>query len=192
MPHRSQESRVAVGSEDAPALELGASCSNRIVFFNYVRLFFSCCLRPSYQCGCLSFCLSSLIRYDVSTRCVRMSNLWSAWDRRGIQSRRRSCGSALDHALSDRETVWQGRCRREGWEGGLEVTVRKRLRRWVKHENGEGEMERDDIRIEDTLSHACTRFLYAIEKVSKKCACNTECLHTPVTHRSCHYVGANS
>ena len=57
-------------------------------------------------------------------------------------------------------TVRQGRCRRER---GVEVTVREQQRRRMKHENGEGEMERHDMRTANTLSHACTRCPYATQ-----------------------------
>ena len=61
-------------------------------------------------------------------------------------------------------------------ECGLEVTVREQQRRRMKHENGEGEMERYDVRTANTLSHACTRCLYATQgKCVRKCACDTEC-----------------
>ena len=50
-------------------------------------------------------------------------------------------------------TVRQGRCRRER---GVEVTVREQQGWRMKHENGEGEMERYDMRTANTLSHACS------------------------------------
>ena len=48
-------------------------------------------------------------------------------------------------------TVRQGRCRRER---GVEVTVREQQGRRMKHDNGEGEMERYDMRTANTSSHA--------------------------------------
>ena len=81
-------------------------------------------------------------------------------------------------------TVRQGRCRRQGREGGLEVTVRKQQGRRMKHENGEGEMERHDMRTATTLSHACTRYLYATQGkcVRKMCVRHGVCVHPPVAH----------
>ena len=82
-------------------------------------------------------------------------------------------------------TVRQGRCRRER---GVDLTARKQQRRWMKHEKGEGEMERYDMRTANTLSHACARCLYATQgKRVRKCACDTECVYSR-THSSCHYV----
>ena len=45
----------------------------------------------------------------------------------------------LTRAFGSR-AVRQGRCRRQGREGGFEVTVKEQQRRRMKHENGEGEM----------------------------------------------------
>ena len=47
---------------------------------------------------------------------------------------------------------------------GLEVTVREQQGRRMKHENGEGEMGRCDMRTAHTLSHACTRCLYVKQR----------------------------
>ena len=67
--HRSQGySRVTVGSEDAAALE--ASCSNRTVF-----LYLSGCSSPASGPVDVSHSvLFVLVLYDVTARCVRMSN----------------------------------------------------------------------------------------------------------------------
>ena len=74
-------------------------------------------------------------------------------------------------------TVRQEMCRRER---GVEVTVRENQKRRMKHEKGEGEMGRCDMRTANTLSHACTP---RKEKMQRKCACDTECVCTlPVTH----------
>ena len=70
--------------------------------------------------------------------------LWSAWDRPG-QTPRRSCVRLIRAFGSG--TVWQRLCRQEC---GLEVTVREQQRRRMKHENGEGEMERCDMRTANT------------------------------------------
>ena len=78
-------------------------------------------------------------------------------------------------------TVRQGRCRRQGREGGLEVTVREQQGRRMKHENGEGEMERCDMRTANTLSHACTRCLHATQGkcVRTMCVRHGVCVHPP-------------
>ena len=46
----------------------------------------------------------------------------------------------------------QGSRGRQGREGGLEVTVREQQGWRVKHENGEGEMEINDMRMQQTFS----------------------------------------
>ena len=75
-------------------------------------------------------------------------------------------------------TVRQGRCRRER---GVEVTVREQQRRRTKHENGEGEMERYDMRIANTLSHACSCLYVTQGKSAKKmCVRHGVCVHTAV------------
>ena len=65
-------------------------------------------------------------------------------------------------------TVRQERCRPER---GVEVTVREQQGWRMKHENGEGEMERYDIHTANTLSHACTRCLYVTQGKSAKNMC---------------------
>ena len=59
----------------------------------------------------------------------------------------------------------------------VEETVREHQRRRMKHENGEGEMERYDMRTANTLSHACTRSLYATQGkcVRKMCVRHGVC-----------------
>ena len=52
------------------------------------------------------------------------------------------------------------KCRQERNVG---VTVRRKQGRRMKRENGESEMERYDMRTANTLSHACTRCLYATQ-----------------------------
>ena len=87
-------------------------------------------------------------------------------------------------------TVRQGKCRRER---GVEVTVREQQGRRMKHENGEGEMEKYDMRTANTLSHACSCLYVTQGKSAKKmCVRHRVCVHTRRTHRSCHYVGATS
>ena len=49
----------------------------------------------------------------------------------------------------------QGSRGRHSREVGLEVTVREQQGRRMKHDYGEGEMERYDMRTANTLSHAC-------------------------------------
>ena len=72
------------------------------------------------------------------------------------------------------------------------MTVREQQGRRMKHENGEGEMERYDMRTANTL-RACDVRTPRKENVSEKCACDTECVYTHRrTHGSCHYVGAKS
>ena len=92
-------------------------------------------------------------------------------------------------------TVRQRACRRQGREGGLEmtvkeVTVREQQRRRMKHENGEGQMKRYDMRTANTLWHACTRCLYATQRNCVRKMCATRSVYTSRrTHSSCHYVG---
>ena len=62
-------------------------------------------------------------------------------------------------------TVRQGRRRQER---SVEVTVREKVRWWMKHGKGEGEMERFDMRTANTLSHACTRCLHATQGKCQK------------------------
>ena len=71
-------------------------------------------------------------------------------------------------------TVRQGRCRKER---GVEMTVREQQRRRMKHENGEGEMGRYDIRTANTLSHACVATQGKC--VRKMCVRHGVCVHTP-------------
>ena len=65
----------------------------------------------------------------------------------------------------------QGSRGRQGREGGLELTAREQQGRRMKHENGEGEMERYGMRTANTLSHACTRCLFVTQRncVRKMC-----------------------
>ena len=74
--------------------------------------------------------------------------------------------------------VRQRLCRQEC---GLEVTVREQRRRRMKHENGESEMERYDMRTANTLSHACERGLHATQGncVRKICVRHGVCVHLP-------------
>ena len=81
-------------------------------------------------------------------------------------------------------TVRQGRCRRQGREGGLEVTVREQQgRRMEKVRMEKVRMERCDMRTANTLSHACTRCLYATQGkgVRKMCVRHGVCVH-PASH----------
>ena len=72
-------------------------------------------------------------------------------------------------------TVRRRRCRREG---GLEMTVRDKQGRRMTHENGEGEMERYDMRTASTLSHACTRCPHVTQRncVRKMCVRHGVCI----------------
>ena len=76
-------------------------------------------------------------------------------------------------------TVWQGSRGRRSREGGLEVTVREQHGR-VKHESGEGEMERYNMRTEKHLKTMRVRDVCTPRKenVSEICACDTECVQT--------------
>ena len=75
--------------------------------------------------------------------------------------------------------VRQGSRRRRSREGGLEVTVREQQGRWMKHESGEGEMERYDMRTANTLSHACSCLYVTQGKSAKKmCVRHGVCVHT--------------
>ena len=76
----------------------------------------------------------------------------------------KTCGVRLTRAFRS-GTVRRRRCRREC---GLEVTVREQRGRRMKRENGEGEMERDDMRTANTLSHASTRCLYVTQRNCQK------------------------
>ena len=78
-------------------------------------------------------------------------------------------------------TLRQGRCRHPGREGCLEVTVREQQGRRKKLEKGEGEIERYDMRTANTLSHACTRSLYATQGkcVRKMCVRHGVCVQNP-------------
>ena len=58
-------------------------------------------------------------------------------------------------------TVRRRPCRREC---GLEVTVRAQQGRRMKHEHGEGEMERYDMHTANTSSRACARCLKATQR----------------------------
>ena len=75
--------------------------------------------------------------------------------------------------------VLQGTRGRRSREGGLDVTVREPQGRRMKHENGEGETERYDLRTANTLSHACTRCLYVTQTncVRKMCVRHGMCVH---------------
>ena len=70
----------------------------------------------------------------------------------------------------------RGRCRREC---GLEVTVREQQGRRMKYENGEGEVERYDMRTANTLSQACARCLHATQRycVRQMCVPHGVCVH---------------
>ena len=103
---------------------------------------------------------------------------------RGIGQVARLLGARAEVPLTrafESTTVRRRRCRREG---GLEMTVREQQGRWMKNENGEGGMERNDMLTANTLSHACTRCLYVTQKktVSEKCACDTECVYNHPSH----------
>ena len=74
--------------------------------------------------------------------------------------------------------VRQGRCRRQSREGGLEVTVREQQGRRMKHENGEGEMEKYDMRTANTL-RACHVRTPRKENVSEMCVRHGVCVHSP-------------
>ena len=69
----------------------------------------------------------------------------------------RACGSG------------EARRRRCGREPGVEVTVWEQQGWRMKHENRESEMRICDMHTANTLSHACTRYLYATQR---KCACD--------------------
>ena len=74
------------------------------------------------------------------------------------------------------------------------MIVREQQAQRTKHENGEGEMERYDMRTANTLSHACSCLYVTQRKSAKKmCVRHGVCVYTPRrTHSSCHYAGAKS
>ena len=57
----------------------------------------------------------------------------------------------LTHAVGSGK-AWQGSRGRQSRESGLEVTVREQQGRSVTHENGEGEMEMCDMRMQQNFS----------------------------------------
>ena len=75
-------------------------------------------------------------------------------------------------------TIRQGSRGRRSRESDLEATVKKQQGKRMKHENGEGEMERYDMRTANTLSHACTRCLYSTQRkcVRKMCVRHGMCV----------------
>ena len=79
---------------------------------------------------------------------------------RGIGQVAKLLGARAEVRLNCAFGSGKARRRRCGRERGVEVTVREQQTRRMKHENGEGEMERYDMRTANTLSHACTRCLY--------------------------------
>ena len=79
-------------------------------------------------------------------------------------------------------------CRRER---GLEVTVRKQKGRRMKHENGEGEMERYDMRTADTLRPACTRCL-SVRHAKKLCQKNVRAIWSVCTLSVAHTAVATT
>ena len=93
--------------------------------------------------------------------------MWSASDRPGSQTPRRSCGSALDPRF------------RIGNSSARKSRTSK-SERWSrsKHENRESEMETCDMRTANTLSHACTRRLHATQGkcVRKMCVRHGVCV----------------
>ena len=79
--------------------------------------------------------------------------------------------------------VRQGNRGRQSREGGLEVTVKEQQGRRMKHEKGEGEMERYDMRTANNLSHACTRRVRHAKNLCQKNVRATRSVWTlPVAH----------
>ena len=78
-------------------------------------------------------------------------------------------------------TVRQGRCRRQGREGGLEVTVREQQGPRMTHENGEGEMERHDMRTANT-SEPCV-YAMSVRRARKTCPKNVRATRSVYTSR---------
>ena len=68
------------------------------------------------------------------------------------------------------------------------MTVRKQQGRLMKRENGEGEMERCDMRTANTLSHACTRCRHAAQ--GKMCQKNARATRSVSTKRWALISGA--
>ena len=120
---------------------------------------------------------------------------------RGIGQEAKLLGARAEVRLTGAFGSGKARQRLCGRECGVEMTVREQQGRRVKHENGEGEMEIDGVRMQQTpffttLSHACmcTRMrdvrMYAAQ-CRKNARATEECVYIPCrTHGSCHYLGA--
>ena len=95
---------------------------------------------------------------------------------RGIGQVAKLLGARAEVRLTCAFGSGKARRRRCRQERGVEVTVRERQGRRMKHENGEGEMERYDMRTANTLSHACTRCLTQGTCVRKMCVRHGVCV----------------
>ena len=98
-------------------------------------------------------------------------------------------GVRLTRAFGSGE-VRQGSRGRRSRESGLEVTVKEQQGWRMKHENGEGEMERYDMRTANTLSHACTRYQYVHAR--KLCQKNVRATRSVCTPSVAHTVVATT
>ena len=109
----------------------------------------------------------------------------------------------LKSALDPR--FWVGKVRQEDvdecvGEVGLEVTVQEQQGRRVKHEKGEGEVKRDDMRTQTTFHVlepcVCVTGMKMCEVPSERAVRRKMCVqHVSVctprrTHSSCYYVSA--
>ena len=123
-----------------------------------------------------------------SCRTLWPHKMWSAWDRPGSQTPRRSCGSALD----PRFRIGNSSARK----------VQTGMSKWPcgNSKDGGWNMRMERVRGRDvtcalqTLWAMCVRVCMSRnEEVQRKCACDTECVCTPRrTHSRCHYAGAKS
>ena len=89
---------------------------------------------------------------------------------RGIGQEAKLPGARPEVRLTRAYGSGKARRRRCRQERGVELTVREQQRRWMKHENGEGEMERYDTHTANTLSHACS-CLYVTQGKCAKIMC---------------------
>ena len=112
--------------------------------------------------------------------------VWTAWDRPGSQTPRRSCGSALDPRFriwnsSTRKVQTGTKCR--GDRAGTAKTVDETWegRRW----DGERWHAHCKAPWATRVRDGCTA---RKENVSEKCACDTECVYTPRRTHSCCQV----
>ena len=125
-----------------------------------------------------------------STSCT----VWSAWDRPGSQTPPALVRKCAWPALSDREQFGKD-C--------ADVNVGKVVSKWPTGNSKEGgwNMRMERLGWQDITCALQTPWATRVrevctprkEKMSEKCARDTECVHTlRRTHSSCHYAGAKS